>query len=162
MHNGDMITQLVVRQSGDRAKAELDTLPNPGGTRAPISFEDKKRGLLIPRFGTPALIRLAGHADHAQLRASRFELVDMTGAALPDVESGQVSDELLARLREGGAEAVMETMLTRFATYEITGVQFLTDGGDGFIVRRDGVADLEPDVPAVAFLSEAWHDLDIS
>lgn len=152
--NEVMVQQVVMRLKGDTPTFE--TQENPEGL-PPLSFEDDRQGLRIPRLGTQDILAIAEFASRSGYRIDSFQLADHTLTNVQDPLAAKVSKELKQVLEAGGARAAEDLLLNLWPTLNVTGVSLTTPDMRTARLQRQGILSTSAGWSPIRFLSDAWQ-----
>ncbi|PPI39245.1 MULTISPECIES: hypothetical protein [unclassified Rathayibacter] len=152
-----MVEQVVMR-SVDGGEPRIETQNNPQ-LLPPISFEDVPHGVVVPRFGSQDLLRIAKYALDNGLLVDELVIADASQSQLPDDENVGYSEAILQALRKDGAQAAEQYMRENLPHYAVITVNLTLPNFRSFSLRRHGVALAEKGVSVATFLSDAWRSV---
>lgn len=155
MHqNGVMVSQLVARRllSDD---PEFQAVSNQEDAH-PMSFEDARLGVRVPRLGSDDLIHIARFALNEGFYVDGFVILGRHGSPIDDEQYQIISKQLIDDLTAGATYASAQ-FSRRNPGYFIAGIDMTTPDMHSLLVRRLGV--IETDAPDIAtdFLKSAWR-----
>jgi hypothetical protein len=153
-----MVSQLIVKDSDVPEEIELDVIDNPHNQPS-ITFEDKAHGQHIPRLGSQDLIRIASDAIRHGWELERFEIVDVTHSYLEEERELEVSMTLSSQLLSEGVAAALVTLMDRFPTFSVSGVELVDNRDRAVILRRGGVIVADAGADPLEFLQLLWRRL---
>jgi hypothetical protein len=153
-----MVSQLIVKDSVASDEFELNVVENPLNQPS-IAFEDKAHGQHIPRLGSQDLIRIASDAVRHGWELERFEIVDVTHSYLDEEREWEVSTALSSMIVSEGVAAALVTLIDRFPSFSVSGVELVDPQDRAVILRRGGVIVADEGADPLEFLRLLWRRL---
>lgn len=154
--NEHVVSQAVVRPSpGADFGLHVDLVPADARLSATTGH-----GL---HLGSQDLIRFAGYATQHGFRVVHFDVADSQLTPLDADDQREVSDAMVAILREYGDEELDAAMRDDFDGLYVVGVELLSlANGLRIDVRRSGYVDTSVVEEAERLLDSAWRELRLS
>lgn len=141
----------------DGGAPSFETADNPD-SRAPISFEDRRHGVRIPRLGSQDILRIAEFAVRDGYTVNGFQLGDSMLSPVAESLGEKVSKQLLKRLRRGESAADVDDFLAdEWPTLAVIGVELTTPNLGSARLQRQGVLSGSADWSPIPFLTNAWR-----
>lgn len=129
---------------------------------APRTFDDKQRGVYVPRWGSVALLKLAVQAQAVDLEPVRVSLRDVSMLPLPSETADDANEAIVAALRASDLQAAQGLLDGPGGPYVVLSVELESLDGARVVVERFGGFEATEDEPIPALLRAAESILSIS
>ncbi|PPH96039.1 hypothetical protein C5C56_15525 [Rathayibacter sp. AY1D1] len=152
-----VVQQLVINLS-DHSISAVDN----SFDQNPETFDQPDLGVMVPRFGTQALLLLAAHADEYGYTVLHVGLLDCSMTPLlPDEEEG-LEDVLLDALRAGDLAAARNLLFGERGPLTAISLELVSARNEQVHVGWLGDLRLDSDAPVQELLVPAWSGLHLA
>lgn len=152
------VAQQLVVNLYDRSIRAVDNLSD----RDPETFDRPELGVMVPRFGTQALLLLAAHADDYGYTVLHVGLLDRSMTPLLPEEEERIEDVLLDELRSGNLAAAQGLLFGERGPFTAISLELVSARNEQVHVGWLGDLRVDSDAPVRELLVPAWTGLHLA